>query len=111
MELPVNRWHAHEDATRLRLVAHYALTAPTVGSVCSSLATTSKRKSNMPATKYRLYRRANGIYYWEDTQTKAQVSLRTKETHAAQEKLRAAERICRITETQPRSRPDLFAGA
>ena len=44
----------------------------------------------MSAAQYRLYRRANGIYYREDVQTKAQVSLKTKDKHAAQEKVRAA---------------------
>ena len=43
----------------------------------------------MPAPKYRLYRRDNGIYYREDTQTRAQVSLETKDKHAAQELVRA----------------------
>ena len=44
----------------------------------------------MPEAKYRLYRRANGTYYQEDNETGAQVSLRTKDKHAAREKLRAA---------------------
>ena len=57
----------------------------------------------MPAIKYRLYRRANGIYYREDTLTKVQVSLRTKEKHAALEKLRAANESV----AQPRLNLDL----
>lgn len=57
----------------------------------------------MPAIKYRLYLRANGIYYQEDTQTKAQVSLRTKNKHTAQEKLRAANESV----AQPRLNLDL----
>ncbi len=57
----------------------------------------------MPAIKYRLYLRANGIYYREDTLTKVQVSLRTKEKHAAQEKLRAANESV----AQPRLNLDL----
>ncbi len=57
----------------------------------------------MPAIKYRLYRRANGIYYQEDTQTKAQLSLRTKDKHTAQEKLRAANESV----AQPRLNLDL----
>ena len=44
----------------------------------------------MPEAKYRLYRRANGNYYQQDNETGAQVSLRTKDKRAAQEKLRAA---------------------
>lgn len=44
----------------------------------------------MPQAKYRLFRRASGMYYQQDTTTGAQVSLRTKDKHAAQEKLRAA---------------------
>ena len=44
----------------------------------------------MPATKYRLYRRSNGTYYQQDITTGAQESLRTKDKHAAKEKLRAA---------------------
>ena len=57
----------------------------------------------MPESKYRLYRRSNGIYYQEDTQTKAQVSLRTKDKRAAQEKLRAANESV----AQPRLNLDL----
>ena len=44
----------------------------------------------MPDAQYRLFRRASGVYYQQDTATGAQVSLRTKDQHAAQEKLRAA---------------------
>ena len=65
----------------------------------------------MPAIKYRLYCRSNGIYYQEDIQTKAQVSLRTKSKHEAHEKLRAANESVGATATQPRSRSHLFASA
>ena len=44
----------------------------------------------MPEARYRLFRRASGMYYQQDTTSGVQVSLRTKEKHAAQEKLRAA---------------------
>ena len=44
----------------------------------------------MSDAKYRLYRRANGTYYQQDNETGAQVSLRTRDKRAAQEKLRAA---------------------
>jgi hypothetical protein len=44
----------------------------------------------MPEARYRLFRRASGVYYQQDTATGAQVSLRTKDKHTAQEKLRAA---------------------
>ena len=40
--------------------------------------------------RYRLFRRASGVCYQQDTTTGVQVSLRTKDKHAAQEKLRAA---------------------
>ena len=49
-----------------------------------------ERKTTVPRAQYRLYRRSNGIFYREDVQTKAQVSLKTKDKHAAQEKVRAA---------------------
>ena len=57
----------------------------------------------MPAAKYRLYRRSNGTYYQQDYETGAQVSLRTKDKHAAQEKLRAANESV----AQPRLNLDL----
>ncbi len=44
----------------------------------------------MPEARYRLFRRASGMYYQQDTTTGVQVSLRCKDKHAAQEKLRAA---------------------
>lgn len=44
----------------------------------------------MPEARYRLFRRASGIYYQQDHETKVQVSLRTKDKHAAHEKVRAA---------------------
>jgi integrase len=44
----------------------------------------------VPEAHYRLFRRASGMYYQQDTTTSVQVSLRTKDRHAAQEKLRAA---------------------
>ena len=44
----------------------------------------------MPEARYRLFRRASGMFYQQDHETGVQVSLRTKDKHAAQEKLRAA---------------------
>ena len=44
----------------------------------------------MQSGQYRYYRRANGIYYREDVQTRAQASLGTRDKHVAQEKVRAA---------------------
>ena len=44
----------------------------------------------MPEARYRLFRRASGMFYQQDTTSGVQVSLRTKDKHAAHEKLRAA---------------------
>lgn len=57
----------------------------------------------MPEAKYRLFRRASGVFYQEDNETRAQVSLRTKDKKAAQEKLRAANHAV----AQPRLNLDL----
>ena len=43
----------------------------------------------MPDARYRLFCRASGVYYQQDTTTGTQVSLRTKDKHVAHEKLRA----------------------
>ncbi len=42
----------------------------------------------MPDARYRLFCRASAVYYQQDTTTGTQVSLRTKDKHAAQENLR-----------------------
>ena len=57
----------------------------------------------MPEARYRLFRRASGMFYQQDHETGVQVSLRTKDKHAAQEKLRAANESV----AQPRLNLDL----
>ena len=60
----------------------------------------------MPEARYRLFRHASGMYCQQDHETKVQVSLRTKDKHAAQEKVRAANESV----AQPRSRPRVPQG-
>ena len=57
----------------------------------------------MPEARYRLFRRASGVYYQQDHETKVQVSLKTKDKHIAQEKVRAANESV----AQPRLNLDL----
>ncbi len=47
--------------------------------------------------QYRLFRRASGVYYQQDHETGVQVSLRTKDKHVAQEKVRAANESVVLT--------------
>ena len=67
------------------------------------LSSLQRRKTTVPEARYRLFRRASGMYYQQDHETKVQVSLRTKDKHAAQEKVRC-QRIRGSAEPQPRSR-------
>lgn len=57
----------------------------------------------MPEARYRLFRRASGMYYQQDHENGVQVSLRTKDKHTAQEKVRAANESV----AQPRLNLDL----
>ena len=57
----------------------------------------------MPESRYRLFRRASGVYYQQDNETGAQVSLRTKVKRVAEEKLHAANHAV----AQPRLNLDL----
>ena len=93
----------HYAIPRLARVGHCPLTAPAVLFLCSGSTTIQRRKTTVPEARYRLFRRASGMYYQQDHETKVQVSLRTKDKHAAQEKVRAANESV----AQPRLNLDL----